>query len=101
MDEEPPRGGAPGAPHDLAKPADIRRYANAHRQVKYFLAEFDHAGEERRATGEHDARGEQLLEAAAPQLRLRQRVELLDPRLDHLGERLSRQLPRSSISGAG
>ena len=66
-----------------------------------FLAELGHAGQERRAAGQHDSGREELLETGAPQLRLHERVELLDPRLDHFGERLPRELARRPIADAG
>ena len=66
-----------------------------------FLAELDHAREQRRTSGEHDSRREKLFEPAAPQLGLREGIELLDPRLDHFGEHLPRELARATLADAG
>src|SRR5216684_8460006 len=83
VEQQADGSGVTRAAHDVREPADIRGNADAHGEVKHFLAQLDHPLQQRRTTREDDARREQLLEAAAAQFGLRQRVELLDPRLDY------------------
>ena len=60
-------------------------HAAAHRQAEDLLGQLGHAGEQRGAAGDHDARGEQVLVAALLDLALHEREDLLDARLDDLG----------------
>ena len=65
-----------------------------HGHVEDLLGELDHALDLRGAAGQHDPGGDQVLVAAAAQLRLHEREQLVVARLDDLGERLPRQLTR-------
>src|SRR3984893_14823300 len=88
VEQQADRSGVAWTAHDVRQSADIRRDADAYGKVKHFLAQLDHPLQQCRTAGKDDARREQLLEAAATQLRLRERVGLLDPRLDHLRQHL-------------
>ena len=63
---------------DVGQRAGVFGNAEAHRHVEDFLAQFDHAGHDRRAAGEHDAGREHFLETGTAQLGLDQ-FEQLDP----------------------
>src|SRR5262245_18439449 len=98
LGEQSHRGRVAWALHDVGEPAHVARDSEPHRHVEDLLPELDHPLHHRRATGEHDPRRQQLLEAGLPQHLLHERVELLDARLDHLGERLPRELPRRAVA---
>ena len=80
-------GGVAWVLHHFGQTACVLRHAQPHRHVEDFLAQLDHAAHHGTAAGEDDARGEQLLVAAALQLGLDQLEELGDARLDDIGQR--------------
>src|SRR5947207_1927564 len=100
FEQESDGGGIARAFHDVGEAAHVDGNADAYRQMENFFAELGHALQHRRATGQHDSRRQQFLEAAAPQLGEHERVELLDPRLDDFREHRSRQLSRTALTDA-
>src|SRR5688572_3863730 len=100
LHEQPHRGGVARVAHHVRQPARVARRAHAHRHVEDLLAQLDHAAHRRAAAGEHDPRGQQLLVAGLAQHLLHQRVQLLDARLDHLGQRLARHDARRALADA-
>src|SRR6185312_301656 len=87
--------------HHLGERSLVLRHADAHRHVEDLLAQLHHSLHLRRAPGDHDPGGQELLQPRGAQLALDEGVELLHPRLDHLGERLARKLPRAALAHAG
>src|SRR5512141_1793770 len=69
--------------YDVHEAAHALRQAEPHRRVEHFLGEIDDAFHLRAAAGQHDARGDVLVEARAAQLLAHQREEFLVTRLDH------------------
>src|SRR5712691_2831270 len=98
--QKPHRGRIARRANDLGEPSTVARRAYAHRHVEDLLAELDHALHHRRAAGQHDSARQQLLEARLAQHLLHEGVELLDPRLDHFGERLARHRARCPLADA-
>src|SRR5215210_2625639 len=56
--------------HHFREGAVVMRHTDAHRHVENFFAKFDHSLHETGAAGDHDARRQKLLVAAATKLRL-------------------------------
>src|ERR1700680_1571271 len=55
VEQQADGSGVTRAAHDVRQSADIRRNADAHRQVKHFLAQLDHPLQQCRTTGQDDA----------------------------------------------
>ena len=100
VEQQPHARGKNRVAHHIGEPAHGLRDAEAHRHVEHLLGQLDRAFHLGAAAGEHDARGDHLLEAAAAQLLAHQAEELLVARLDDLGERLPRQAPRRALADA-
>ena len=83
------------------KRAAVGRRALPHGLEEDVLAELDHSGHHRRAAGDDDAAREQLLVAALADHLVDQRIDLLDARLDHAGQRLALEHARRPVAEAG
>src|SRR5690348_5545608 len=86
--------------HHLGERSVVVGHPDAHRHVEDLLAQLHHAFHQRGPAGDHDSRGEQLLQSRGAQLALDERVELLHARLDHLRQRLARELARPAFAHA-
>src|ERR1700722_19745159 len=100
IEQKPHARGINGIAHDVGEPLHLLRHPEAHRHVKHFLGKLDRAFHLGAAAGEHDARGDELLEAASAQLLAHEAKELLIARLDDLGERLAREAPCGAVTDA-
>src|SRR3989338_1020470 len=100
IQQQPHAGRHAGGFHHIGQSADIFGNAQAHRHVENFFAQLDHALHRAAAAGDHDAGRQQILESAAAQFLLHQRIQFLDARLDHLGQRLPRQHARAALAHA-
>src|SRR5271165_6397646 len=56
VEQQTDRSRVARAAYDIGQAADVRRHSDTHRQMKDLLAQLDHARQQCRAAGEHDAR---------------------------------------------
>ena len=98
--QETHAGGVDGIAHDVHEPAHALRQAEAHGRVEDFLGELDGAFHLGAAAGEHDARGDRVLETGAREFVAHQHEDLLVARFDDARERLAREAPRRSVTHA-
>src|SRR2546422_6233686 len=89
FEQQADAGGIARAADHIRERARVARDAQPHRHVENLFAEFHHALHHRRAAREHHSRGQELFVTGIAQHLLDEGVELLDARLDYLGERLA------------
>ncbi len=85
---------------DIGQPGHVLRQTDAHRQVEYFLGEFDDAFHLRATARQHDAGRDQALVAGPAQLGLHHAEQFLVARLHPFGQRLPREPARRTVADA-
>src|SRR5689334_20068022 len=90
VEQQPYARGINRIAHHVGQALHLLGQAEPDGHVKHFLGELDGAFHLRAAAGQDDARGDDLLEAAAPQFLADEPKQLLVARLDDLSERLAR-----------
>src|ERR1043166_2649214 len=98
VEHEPDAGRVDGARDHVGESMDVHRKTLARRHAEDFFGHLDHAGQQRRAAGQDDARRKAALVARLHDLAPEKLENLVEARLDDFAENLPRNRARAAAA---